>query len=172
MSDIQTPANTPPSSDKGTTDEKGAGNGSPAPVEDNKQVEAYRKKQSEVDQGKSELDSMREDVDFLTQVAMEGHRDKLIADFLAEKGKEYPNVTADDLKRFAGSAEELDDTAKYLEGRIKTSSQSLLEEMRNVPEETMTDDEKAKALKNLESSNDPNRFAKFLRIQSIRTRKK
>lgn len=170
MSDIQ-PTDVTPNSDPGITDVKDTGNGSPAPVENNKQVEAYRKKQAEADGAKSELDAMREDMDFMSSIVSEQYREKVVGDFLKDNGEKYPNVTADDLKRFAGSVEDMEETAKYLEGRIKGSSQALLEEMRNVPEETLTADEKAKALKNLEASNDPNKFAKFLRLQATKIRK-
>lgn len=166
---------TPPSSDAPapvTTDEnKGNGNGSPAPSENNKQVEAYRQQQARADKNASEADDLRERTEMLESLAMEQMRDKAVKEFLTEKGKDYPNVTSDDLVRFASGPDDLEEVAKYLEDKAQGVRQSVLDDVRQVPDDSLTEEQAKAELKKLESSNDPHRFGKFMAIQSRIKRK-
>lgn len=140
-------------------------------VDKDKQAEAYRKQQSRADKAESDKDEMAERLNFLEAQAMIGMRDSAVKEFLSENSNKYPNVSTDDLVRFASSPDDLEDTAKYLQKKHDETKESVLAAAREVPEESITAEQKAKELKELEQSNDPNRFSKFLRLQSLKVRK-
>lgn len=140
-------------------------------VDNDKQAEAYRKQQSRADKAESEKDELAQRLDFLETQAMIGMRDNAVKDFLKENGDKYPNVSTEDLVRFATSPDDLEDTAKYLQTKHDKTRESVLAAAREVPEESITAEQKAEELKKLEQSNDPNRFSKFLKLQALKVRK-
>lgn len=173
MEENPKPKETPSSSEQPqapvTTDDKGNGKGSNN--QPSKQDEAFREQQSRADRANSENDSLREDVDFLQSFAYEKMRDDAVKDFLKEKGKEFPNVKAEDLKKFVSSPDEMEETAKYLQDKYQEIQQDTLASAREVPDNSITQAEFDKEKKALDESNDPNRFQKWLRLKSKPIRK-
>lgn len=165
--DDNNPANTPPaSSDEkpATTADNDGGQGSPAPVED-KQAEAYRKMQSEKDKTAAENGDLRETVEFLQQEAAERMKNKAIGDFLKENAEKYPDVTAEDLQ-FATSEEDLERIATHWQTKAAKQRQQVLADVRQVPDNSITETEKQKELDKLKTSNSPNRFLDYLRLEA------
>ncbi len=134
---------------------------------------ARRELQSQRDKSKSELDEVKGQLDAMTPYVAKMARKEIVNSFLSENGKDYPHVTADDLEFFGVTdADEATAVAKQLETRFKQAEQDALVKVQKTQDLTMTEQEKADALKELESSNAPgkNKFLESLRIRSTKTR--
>jgi len=134
---------------------------------------ARRELQSQRDKSKSELDEVKGQLDAMTPYVAKMARKEIVNSFLSENGKEYPHVTADDLEFFGVTdADEAQAVAKQLETRFKQAEQDALVKVQKTQDLTVSEQEKAEALKELESSNAPgkNKFLESLRIRSIKTR--
>lgn len=161
----EAPSSSDPKKDPGTTENNGEGQGSPGePNENGKQ--AYRKIQSRADKAEAENSDLEERLAYLESTANEAARDKIVKEFLDNKGKDYPDVSAEDLARFATSPDDLEETAKYLQSKTEKIRQSTLAAARNVPEESMTAAEKEQALKELKPSRGS--FQDFIRIKTTK----
>lgn len=172
--DKNPPTKTPSSSDdtktSATTDNKGEDKGLPAKTEAELQTEAYRKKQSDADKAKGSQDDTNQRIDFLESVVGETLQERMIDDFLKENGETYPDVTAEDLKELVSDPDSFERVAKHLQKKHEDIKQSTLASVREVPDDSMTIDEKKKAKAEI-STDDPNRFSRWLHIASKPTRK-
>ena len=152
-------------------DDKGKGKGSSSKPTVDKQAEAYREQQSRADRAEAERDEVAERLEFLEGEAVERMRDKAIADFRKENGEKYPNVTDEDLVRFATGPDDLEETAKYLQEKHDKIKQDTLASARDVPDDSISQSEFDAEKKKLDESNDPDRFNKWLRLKAKRIRK-
>ncbi len=151
------------------TADKDQDKGLPKNPNDEKQKEAYRKEQSRADKAEAGKNDTDERLAFLEGIAGESMKKTMISDFVKEFGSKYPDVSVDDLNELATSPDELESKAKYLQKKVTDLKQSTLASVREVPADTMSAEEKAKALKELKPSS--HSFADFLRIQSTKLRK-
>lgn len=151
------------------TADKDQDKGLPKNPTDEKQKEAYRQAQSRADKAEAGKNETDERLAFLEGIAGESMKKTMISDFVKEFGSKYPDVSVDDLNELATSPDELESKAKYLQKKVDDLKQSTLASVREVPSDTMSAEEKAKALKELKPSS--HSFADFLRIQSTKLRK-
>lgn len=168
----QPPVNDPSNSSNGVNDEhKDQGNGSTNQnPSDNKGDKAYREQQSRADKATNERDQLNNRVAFLENFAADNMKNQLISGFLKENQTKYPDVTAEDLQKFVNSPDDLEEVAKHLQTKYQDIRQSTLTSVREVPDDSMTEQEKSDAKSKIKED-DPNRFGKWLSIQSKRTRK-
>jgi len=174
MDDKNPPVVTPPSSDglnvpPVTTDDKGKGDGLPVKTDAEKQAEAYREQQSRADKAESQLSETDQRLAFLESVAGESMRERMTSEFIAENKDTYPDVTAEDLKELVSSPDDFERVAKHLQKKHEDIRQSTLASVREVPDQSMTEDEKTAEKAKIKPG--PRSFGEFLRIQSTRTRK-
>lgn len=133
---------------------------------------ARRDLQSQRDRKNSELDDVKGQLDAMTPYVAKIARSELIDGFLTEHGKDYPHVKKEDLDFFGVTdADEATAVAKQLETRFKQAEQDALVKVQNTQDLTMTEQEKAEALKQLESGSVPAGSSKFLQSLHIRNTK-
>lgn len=166
------PSNDPSSSDPKdpvTTDPKDPAKG---PIEDPKkdpQSEAYRKQQSAKDKALHESDDIHDRLEFLEGIAGESMKEKMVTEFVSEHQKDFPDVSADDLKELVNSPADFEKVAKFLQKKHEDIKQSTLSSVREVPDDSMTADEKQAEIDKIEPSD--NSFGRWLHIASKKTRK-
>ena len=135
---------------------------------------ARRELQSQRDRSKSELDEVKGQLDAMTPYVAKMARKEIVNSFLADNGKDYPHVTADDLEFFGVTdGDEALAVAKQLETRFKQAEQDALVKVQNTQDLGMTEQEKTDALKELETSDGFNgsKFLQSLKIRSAKVRK-
>lgn len=136
--------------------------------------QARRKAQSAKDKAVSENDNLRERLDAVEPFVARIAQKEAVNQFLTEHGSEYPHVKAEDLE-FLGVSN--DDEAKmaseYLEKRFKTSEQDALVRVQDTNDLGMTDEERRKAIEDLDKSDTPgqSKFLKYLGIKAQPTKK-
>lgn len=165
------PPTTPPNGDQAVNDDKGGAKGSSNKPPVDKQTEAYRQQQARADRAEAERDEVAERLDFLESEAVDRMRDKAIAEFRKENGEKFPDVSSEDLAKFATSPDDLEETAKYLQDKADKFKQDTLANARDVPDDSITQAEFEAEKKKLDESNDPNRFQKWLRLKAKPIRK-
>ena len=153
----------------GVNDDSGQG-GSPKPNDD-AGAEGYRKQQSRADKAEAERDELAGRVGTLESIAMGTVRDQFVSDFMKEHGTDYPDVTADDLKQFASDPDDMETVAKTLQKKAEDIKQKALADVREVPDNSMTQAEKDKQLAELKKNPGPRSFGDYLRIASTKVRK-
>lgn len=162
-----TEPNLPPKDGEQINDNKGKDEGSsstpPAPSKSDK---GFREQQSRADRTAAELEAANERLDELENTLLLQQRDGDIKAFIKENGSKYPDVTVEDLDRFALSHDDLEETAKYLQGRHEKIKQDTLANAREVPDDSISDEEYEKEAKKLQESSDPSRFEKWLRLKN------
>ena len=136
-------------------------NNDPAP-----QPESHRKMQSERDKAKAEKQSFEERLAAMEDRDALAARDSAISSFLKKNGDKYKDVEAEDLE-FATSPDEIEVLAKRSQAKADRIRNEALKSLKEVPEESLTAEEKAKALANLEKEVKPgeSKFGSFLNIQ-------
>lgn len=171
MEDGNPPVTDPTSSDNqsATTVDNDQAQGSTTDKTTDKSAEAYRQQQSRADKAQAEASELSQRLEFTESVASEYMRDKMISEFLTENKSKYPDVSDADLKELATSPDDMEAKATFLQKKSEDIKQSTLASVREVPEHTMTEAEKKKALSELKPS--PSSFQDFLRIRQTKVRK-
>lgn len=143
-------------------------------VDLNPAEKARRELQSQRDKSKSDLDEVKGQLDAMTPYVAKMARKEIVNSFLADSGKDYPHVTADDLEFFGVTdGDEALAVAKQLETRFKQAEQDALVKVQNTQDLGMTEQEKTEALKELETGDGFNgsKFLQSLKIRSTKVRK-
>lgn len=135
---------------------------------------ARRELQSKRDKGEAQNAELQEQVDAMQPYVARMAQKELVDTFLSENGENYPHVKAEDLV-FAGvsSPEEAKAVAEWLEGRLKTADQEALSKVQDTQDLSMTEAEKAEALKKLEKEEGTpgqSKFLQALRIKATKTK--
>jgi len=142
--------------------------------ENNGPTPAERKLQSDRDKARSAEKSTEEQLAELQEHVFGKEVREHLSTFLDGKKKEYPDLTVDDLQNAESlSDEHLEAEAKRVQGRFDKVRNDALKKVQEVPEQTMTETERAEALKNLEETGQKpgqSRFSQFLNLQRTKTR--
>lgn len=135
---------------------------------------AERKLQSARDKARSESKSTEEQLSELQEHVFGKEVREHLTTFLDEKKKDYPDLTVDDLANAESlSDEHLTAEAKRMQGRFDSVRNEALKRVQEVPDETMSEEERTEALTNLEKEPDSpgqSRFSKFLNLQRVKPR--
>ena len=147
-----------------------------SPPEQAPQIDASEKArrdlQSQRDQKNSELAEVKEQLDGMRPYVAQIAQKELVNTFLTENGKDYPDVSNEDLE-FLGvsSADEAKIAADYLQKRFSKANQDALVKVQDTQDLAMSDQEKAEALAELEKSDSKPGESKFLKAMRIRSTK-
>lgn len=142
--------------------------GSKTPSND-QQHEGYRKQQSRADKAEAENQQLNERLATLEEVAMGSVKEKLVGEFITENKDKYPDVTKEDLADLVNSPDDMEIVAKKLQKKAEDIKERTLANAREVPEITMTEAEKKKALAELKPS--ATSFRDYLKIATTKLRK-
>jgi hypothetical protein len=133
---------------------------------------ARRELQSQRDQKSSELDEVKAQLDGMRPYVAQIAQKELVNTFLTENGKDYPDVSSEDLE-FLGvsSADEAKMAADWLQKRFSKQNQDALVRVQDTQDLAMTEQEREKALEDLEKADYKPGVSKFLQAVRIKSTK-
>lgn len=149
------------------------GSNEPSPIQQPSPDDATRKLQSHRDKLAAENQELNKRLSALENQFFGQSVQRTLNDFIEGNKEKYPDVEVDDLM-LAEDEAHLEDAAKKAQAKYDRIRNNALQKVREVPEETMTAEEKAQALKALEgdfSEDGQSRFSKYLNITRTKTRK-
>lgn len=157
----QQPEDANPNMGDGIENSKGSDDGQP---------DAVRKLQSDRDRTKAENAKLQERLDALEgQVGMSA-KNQAISEYLEANKDKYPDVDKNDLQ-YASSVEEIEELAKSSQARADRIRNKTLQDLQNVPADTLSQEEYDKQIAELEQEVEKtgkSGFAKFLDLKSKR----